>query len=298
MEKNKKWVLIIVVILLLIIPLLKEMVDNSKPEGILYQEFKNNLISNNEVIVYIASTKGTTYKDTLENLKSLEGIYEYQVMEYENLSTEDKIEIVKLGENILELPAFVFIKDNEIKGIRNGSFSPSDLNTLAAHYLDGKTENINYKVAKDSKSFLETLNEDKITVVTFGSAGCGYCEAFKPILNDVATKYDVDIYYFDTDYFNNDEFVSILDGGYKIPAKSESTEKVCSKKGEVSPLTGFGTPLTLLIKNGKTIDCHAGLTDEKTLDKIFTYNKIKKTNEEKKEVKKVDKKTKKSTKKK
>ena len=109
-----------------------------------------------------------------------------------------------------------------------------------------------YKVAKNASEYAKLVNSKDVTVAVFGRNSCYHCNVFKPIYNAVAEKYNVDIYYFDSDSYNEKEYKKIMDLGLKIPAK-------CTESGTEALLSGgFGTPLTIITKNGKTIDCISG----------------------------------------
>ena len=49
-----------------------------------------------------------------------------------------------------------------------------------------------------------------------------------------------------------------MDSGLKIPAK-------CNEGKEVELQSGFSTPLTLITKNGKVIDCISGYSNKRNL---------------------------------
>ena len=103
------------------------------------------------------------------------------------------------------------------------------------------------------------VNSKKVTMAVFGRNSCGWCNKYKPIYNELAKENNIDIYYFDSDAFDKSEYSKILNSGLTIPAK-------CSKTKVETPLSsGFGTPLTLFTKNGKTIDCISGYTNKSGL---------------------------------
>ncbi len=293
MKKNTKWIVFAVIAILLLIPLFKEMSDNKKPKGITYTGFIENLKNNKEVIVYINTNKGVTNEAILNNLNILKNNSEYnfEMLDYETLSTEEKTEIVKFHEDILELPAFVFINENKIKGVRTGAFTPSELNILASKYFKNSNVDVNYLVAGDAEQFINRAKEDKPVVLIIGSSNCSYCENFKPLFNQYPLEYKVDLYYFDTDYYQEKELYKILEK-YDLLGVSPTTEQQCNKTGKTEKLiNGFGTPVTLIIKNDKTVDCMSGFNPDVTpgyVGQIFKKYEIKKivTEPEKKPKKK------------
>ena len=94
----------------------------------------------------------------------------------------------------------------------------------------------------------------------FGRNTCYYCNIFKPVYNEVAAENKLDIYYYDSDSFNSDEYSKILNSGINIPAE-------CTSSKEETPLSsGFGTPLTLYFKNGKVVGCISGYVNKEKLE--------------------------------
>ena len=57
-------------------------------------------------------------------------------------------------------------------------------------------------------------------MAVFGRNTCFYCNKFKPVYNAVAEKYDLDIYYFDSDNYDSKEYSKII----KRPKYSELTK--------------------------------------------------------------------------
>ena len=106
---------------------------------------------------------------------------------------------------------------------------------------------------------MKLANSKNITMTVFGRNSCSWCNKFKPVYNEVAAEYKLDIYYIDSDNFDSTEYSKILNSGLLIPAK-------CTQNGEDTPLSsGFRTPLTLFTQNGKSIDCIGGYLNKTRL---------------------------------
>lgn len=101
--------------------------------------------------------------------------------------------------------------------------------------------------------------EDVNTYFVFGRDGCHYCESFKPILEEVATLYKIQIHYIDMAFLSSDDYQMLIGSQLNIPSK-------CSKTGEDTSLSkGFGTPLTLFVRGNKTYDCIRGYKNRDNL---------------------------------
>ena len=125
-------------------------------------------------------------------------------------------------------------------------------------------------MAANYKEYKKVVDSKKVTMSVFGYDGCGYCVMYKPVYNDVASEYKLDIYYFNSDTYDSTEYSKIRNSGLKIP-------KACNNQGKDIALSEpFGTPLTLFTKNGKVIDCISGYVEKETLvAKLKTVGMIK-----------------------
>ncbi len=100
---------------------------------------------------------------------------------------------------------------------------------------------------------------DTNTFLVLGRKGCYYCEQYAPILTEVADIYKLEIQYVDMAALTTTDYNAVLNSGLTIPAK-------CSKTGEDVDLSkGFGTPLTLFVRNNETFDCIRGYKDRARL---------------------------------
>ena len=130
-------------------------------------------------------------------------------------------------------------------------------------------ENKSYKVADSFNEYKKIVNGEKTVMTVFGRNSCSWCNKFKPVYNAVAAKYDIDIYYFDSDSYNENEYKKVLNMNLVIPSK-------CGSDGsEFKLIDGFGTPLTIFTKNGNVIDCISGYVNRSSLiEKLKVNNMI------------------------
>ena len=75
------------------------------------------------------------------------------------------------------------------------------------------------------------------------------------VINDVSKNTKYQIYYMNKDKMTANEFKTITDLDFTIPAKC-SIDKV-----DTSFKSDFAKPLTLVTKNGKLVDCILGYYD-------------------------------------
>lgn len=94
---------------------------------------------------------------------------------------------------------------------------------------------------------------DKKRLFLVASPTCGYCQVAEPIIENIAYKYDIKIYYLDSSVFSSDDQKRFI----------ESNEAFSS---------GFGTPMLLLVSEGKIHDSVDGLTDTEGYMEFFRDN--------------------------
>ena len=84
--------------------------------------------------------------------------------------------------------------------------------------------------------------------------------------HEVAGKYNLDIYYFDTDKYDQKELEKIYKLDFTIP-------KECTTTGEETTLAeGYPKPLTLITKKGKLVGCIRGyVSEDKLVSKLKEY---------------------------
>ncbi len=126
---------------------------------------------------------------------------------------------------------------------------------------------IAYKMPETVEDYEKIINKKNYNVTVLGYASCTYCNLYMPKVNNLASKYGIDIYYFDRDKDIN-LFEDVRDLGLEIPAK-------CTKDGVATTTNAtFAKPMTLITKNGKTVDCIKGDVKEEELEAMLRKYKI------------------------
>lgn len=104
--------------------------------------------------------------------------------------------------------------------------------------------------------FTEFLQGNTKTVVIIGRQGCSWCQKYNPILKKVNGKYDLDIKYLSTDNFTTEEYYNYL------TIDTTSADE------------GIGTPITMIISEGKIIDRIDGYVEQSSLETFLKNNGI------------------------
>lgn len=106
--------------------------------------------------------------------------------------------------------------------------------------------------------YVEKMNEKKPFLVIIIKDGCGYCEAYTPIVKEVAEEYNLPIYYINLTNITEEEYTAL----------SKSNSYLKSQQ--------WGTPTTLLMSGNTVVGSISGYVDKDTFvkDMIDKYIKV------------------------
>lgn len=260
---NYGLIVFIVIVIVLFIPIISDYIKKQNIEVLSANEISDKIITSESFLVYV----GDLDKDTKKDLRIMRDItkkdfsYEYNVYNVKKSNDIEKI----VGKDVV---AALIVEGDVQKTYKKYDFN--NLNNDVKTYFIGdiNEDNASYKVAKNFKEFKKLVKSDEVTVSVFGRESCFYCNKFKPVYNAVAEKYDVDIYYFDSDNYDSSQYKKIINMDLTVPAK-------CSSQGSEFKLAeGFGTPLTIFTKDNKVIDCISGYVNRSSLIETLISNKL------------------------
>lgn len=105
----------------------------------------------------------------------------------------------------------------------------------------------------DVDTYLDLYKGDQKSIVLFSRPTCGYCQIAEPILHHVAYQYDLTIHHVNTDEMSKDDSNNL----------SKSNDYFSN---------GFGTPLLVVVSDGKIVDMVSGLVDTSSYVNFFKDN--------------------------
>lgn len=274
-------IIIAVVVVILCIPIIIDVVANSSLKSIKFEDYKSTLESTSNygfALLYVADSNEEDTKETKKEIKTMMDAYidngvgtsvKSYYLDSKDLRKDDLKEV--FGSSDIK-SGYVFMLNNEIIRVEDKSISDKRLSDLASEYsMNGISKEVTYyKVAKDAEAYKKLVKDKKtVTMAVFGRDNCFYCNQFKAVYNTVAEQKELDIYYFDSLTYDEEEYQSIMDLGLTVPASCSDDDK------EFKLESGFSTPLTLFTKNGKVIDCISGyINKEKLITKLETLGMI------------------------
>ena len=264
MEKVKKMLLPVLLVVILLSPIIVNYVNNKKIAVVSYDDYVSNVAKEKVTLTYFGDPSSDEYAAIKEELIDLKSKYSIKVttVNTTKLTETEKQTLTSSNEKFSSKSVYVISQNGEIVKIVDKVTENVNLDTQLNKYINNviPDDEVAYKTVSTYKEFMNIYKSKKVTMHVFGRNTCYYCNIFKPVYNEVAAENNLDIYYYDSDSFNSDEYSKILNSGINIPAE-------CTTSKEETPLSsGFGTPLTLYLKNGKVVGCISGYVNKDKLE--------------------------------
>ena len=272
-EKKKSIILIVVLSVICVALIVFLTVDMLKQKGTIVdeeveeimEEFNEYFNSKERAVIYYASS-GCSYCELQTPI--LETIAEDYDMDY--LEIDSSILGVKQREEILDrlgieqaTPTTIIVQGGEVidvaEGYTEGSayvefFASNEMIPEDAVYSEEA-----YLTFINYDEYEELIAESKKQIVVVGQTTCSHCIAIKPALNSVAEDYDLTINYLNITEMTEEESNKFTDSLKTI----EYNDPDFVESGS------FGTPLTLIIENGKVVNYISGARTKSQLVREF-----------------------------
>lgn len=259
MNEIKKLIIVLSVIVLSIIGIVTFSVIESNKNEKVYAQFEEKFNGETNTLVYIGRpTCGycNLLTPSLEDMKNRYG-FDYVDINIDEISDKnlDKI-LAALQVTDLGTPYLAIVSNGQVVDVQNGyadydavfeflkenSVIASDAELLL-NYIDVKEYN---KLVKSKEA----------SVIVVGQSTCSYCVKAKVILNEVVSKNDIEINYLNLSYMTEDDY------------------KDFTSSFEYFQSDSWGTPVTMIVKNGKIVDKLEQLVTEEEYVEFFKKNGV------------------------
>lgn len=192
-------------------------------------------------------------------------VYEYDIEKLNTLLSNNSL-------NPIDNTGYVFIYNSNPVWSSNKTINDQDLIEELNKQLNGvlKSSEIVYKQNENINSIISLINSKKYTVLVVGKNDCSWCTRYQPVINNIAKDYNVDIHYMDKDKYSESDYNKYKNLNLEIKAE-------CTLDGVSTTTKTFGEyPLTLITKNGKSVDCLMGYeSEDSVIELLRKYNIIK-----------------------
>lgn len=240
-------------------------IGSSESSEIMKEFQKNYTSKERKVIFYSSSTCGycEMQKPILETIAE-DYDMEYYLIDSNELSNKQRNEVLeKLGIEHAT-PTTVIVENGKVIATQVGYVDGSSLVNFfieneilpedAAYSAEKYITFINYEKYKS------LIRSSEKNIIVIGQTSCSHCIAIKPALNSVAGDYNLTINYLNLTDLTTEESNSFF----------ESLTKIEYNDPDFLEDGSFGTPLTLIVKNGKVRSYISGSKTYSQLVREFT----------------------------
>ena len=264
MSKEKKKTLIItislavialVLMLCFIFMELREMgIIGSSESNEIMKEFNYSYNSDERKVIYYSSSECGYCKMQTPILELIAEDYDLEYCSIDSTKLSKKqanIVLDKLGiENAT--PTTVIVEDGKVIDVQEGYV---DGRELVDFFKENKVleEDAVYSAEKyityvDYNKYRSLTRSEETSIIVIGQSTCSHCIAIKPALNSVAEDYNLTINYLNLTELNEEETNKFY----------ESLEDIEYNDPDFVKDGSFGTPLTMVVEDGKIVDYISG----------------------------------------
>ena len=259
-EKKKMIVLFSIVAAVILLIVGGSVYENHKSEKAL-EDFYNTFKSTDNKLVMIGSSS-YTYNDSDKVI--LDQLSEEYGMEYFYIDVDKLTQsCVKKVYSKLDIDDDNFggifiavVKDDEIVDSLDGYTNDTELLEFVKKYNLVGTDAKLVLNHVDYSGYKKVVKSEDAKILVLGQTTCGHCARVKPILSKISKDKNITINYLDLTKLSQEE--------------REKLSKYLPFLDEIE----WGTPLTLIVKNGEVLDSVNGALDYDGYVKLFKNNDL------------------------
>lgn len=235
------------IVVLLIVELKSSGTIGSKDSSEIVEKFNKKFESKERNVIYYASPSCSYCTLQTPILETISEDYDmdYYYLDSSQLSNKQRKEILEKLEIEHATPVTIIVEDGEVIDTAIGYTQGSDyvefLKQAEMIPEDAVYSAEQYITFVDYSEYEDLISSGETHIIVIGQTTCSHCIAIKPALNSVAGDYDLTINYLNLTELTEDE----SDDFY------ESLEDIEYDNEEFLEDGSFGTPLTLIVENGK-----------------------------------------------
>ncbi len=191
------------------------------------------------------------FKGNNKKLAKLEEAYHALMKEdvkEEKKSKKEARELTKKQENMFKITIGILAGVIVLVGL----FLVSEKAGITAQVAAKPLADITYS------EFEELYKKEEKTVVIVGRPTCPQCVIYKPIVEKVNAKYDLDIKYLNTDEFSDEDKLAFLDFDKEVSGAQN----------------GISTPMTFIVSDSKIVDRIDGRVDQTQVESFLSKNQM------------------------
>lgn len=248
-----------IVLIFIIMIVISVYTDSKKAEA--YIDIVDEALQSKDSTLIYLGREGCGYCEKLEPY--LESYKEKYNFEYEYIDTEkanlhlsDILKKLDIGEEEFGTPYLVVVEDGKIVDEQVGYVEEENLFSFLQgnEFIDEEEKlPLSYLEYEDYETMLESGSRE---IYVYTQTGCSYCDQAKPVLEEVALEYGIDINIVNITNFTEEQNQKF----------SESLDYISDNQ--------WGTPLILVVEDSEVIDSVEGLKTADEYAAFFEENDI------------------------
>lgn len=258
MNETKKIIIILIVAVIAIAGIIGLNIAMEKENKKILQEYDNLIASKEAKLIYIGRPTCSYCQQLQPVLEEITGMYnvKYQYMNTDELNNSTLTKVLNKFNTDSSTPQLIIVKEGKIVDTQQGYTDREGLfQFLQEGGMIDKDEVLEANDAHltkiDYNGYDAAINSDTDKLIVVAQTSCSYCELAKPVLNQIAKEYEIEINWMDITTFSDEE-------------QSKVTDSLDIFNEE------FGTPLIMIVKNKKVVDSIQGFENK---EKYVTFLK-------------------------
>ena len=259
-EKKKNIILVSIVIAVILLIIGGNVYENYKSKKYL-EDFYSTLSSSENKLMFIGNGE-YTYLDSdkvpMDQLHDEYGL-EYLYVDVNSMTQQYAKKVyseLKIDKDSFSGIYIAVVKNNQVVDALDGYTNDTELLEFVKKYNfvgDDAKLVLNHI---DYSGYKKVVKSEDTNILVLGQTTCGHCARVKPILSKISKDKDVTINYLD------------------ITKLSQEEREKLSKYLPYLDENEWGTPLTLIVKNGEVVDSVNGALDYDGYVKLFKNNDL------------------------
>lgn len=272
-EKTKSIILTVILAVIALVLISFLAYDKFKQEGYIMSkeqkeimaEFYKYYNSEERTVIYYAKENCSWCELETPILETIASDYDmdYLYLDISKLGKKQKKEITSLLGIESSTPTTVIVEKGEVIAVNSGYVKGKEYTEFFATNgvipEDAVYSADSYLTYIDFEEYSALLDNKDLQVIVISQTICSHCAAIKPALNSIVKDYKLKINCLEIDLLEGEDRSSFFDSLYKV----EYDDPDFLEDGSI------GTPLILVLKNGKTIKYLSGEKTKSQLVKEF-----------------------------
>lgn len=262
MNEKKKLITILVIAVAFIALIIGVNIASNQENQKTVDQYEKLLNSKTEELIFIGRPTCSYCEQLMPVLEEITGLYkvDYKYMNTDDLNSGTTDKLLKLFNTDSSTPQLLIVKNGKVVKTQQGYTDREGLfKFLQEGNLIKKDEvleaNDSHLKKIDYKKYDEYVYSKENKIIVIAQTGCSYCESAKPVLNALAKENEMEINWLNITELSEEDQTKVIQS-FEIFNED------------------FGTPLIMIVRNGKVIDSVQGYENKDKYVEFFKKNEF------------------------